>query len=223
MNDNPANRANSIHRLSFFTLAGKTEANCEGDQVKGRWLDPHSELRSRKGGELAESFANWPNDLAGVLRFTCKYGPLEIAPSTQADGSSSEFRFSVEQWRKRQESFRQIWEECGQIPVRQFRQTIYRVELPEQVIRRRTGMEYRTANLSRLLDFDLGNVPVERLRKCARPDCHHPHFVARHLKQNYCSDVCAAWGQSQWKRKWWTEHGDAWRAKRRKKLKHGKK
>ena len=211
--------ANSIHRLSFFTLAGKTEASCEGGHVKGRWLDPHSQLRGRKGGELAESFANWPNDPAGVLRFTRKYGPLETASLTQADGSSSEFRFSLEQWRKRQEGFRQFWEMCGQIPAHQLDQMIYPVRPREQLIRRRTGMEYRAASLSRLLDFDLGNVPVERLRKCARPDCQHPYFVARHLKQNYCSDVCAAWGQGQWKRKWWAEHGNTWRAKRGKKSK----
>ena len=219
MNNTPAN---SLHRLSFFTLAGETEASFEGDQVTGRWLDPHSELRIRHAGSLAEAFANWRDDAAGILKFTRKYGPLETAPFTLESGAVGEFLFSITDWRKQQRVFRQTWDLCGKIPADQFDASVNAVARGELLVRRKAGLEYRTVNLLRLLTFDLDNVPVERLRRCVRPDCSHPYFVARHLKQNYCSDLCAAWGQSQWKRKWWAEHGKTWRAKRRKSSKRGK-
>lgn len=70
---------------------------------------------------------------------------------------------------------------------------------------------YNTANLFRLMVLEMLAVPRERLKTCARPDCPHRFFVARHLKQNYCSEPCSAWGQRHWKQKWWEEHGTEWR------------
>jgi len=51
---------------------------------------------------------------------------------------------------------------------------------------------------------------------CANPDCPARYFVAKKLTQRYCSDKCAEVFQKEWKRKWWAEHGDAWRRGRRK-------
>jgi hypothetical protein len=83
----------------------------------------------------------------------------------------------------------------------------------------KTTLSYRAANLWRLLVFDLLSCPRERLRKCAQPGCKNPHFVARHLKQNYCSEPCAAAGRALWKRNWWNQHGKEWRRKRGKQQK----
>ncbi len=55
---------------------------------------------------------------------------------------------------------------------------------------------------------------AKRLRKCARPDCPNPYFVARHGKQTYCSDLCAAWKQRQLKRDWWRRKGSVLRSMR---------
>jgi hypothetical protein len=53
-------------------------------------------------------------------------------------------------------------------------------------------------------------------RVCANPDCPARYFIATKGTQRYCSDKCAEVFQKAWKRKWWAEHGDAWRRGRKK-------
>jgi hypothetical protein len=55
-----------------------------------------------------------------------------------------------------------------------------------------------------------------RAKRCANSDCPAPYFMAQKTTQRYCTDKCAEVFQKEWKRKWWTEHGDAWRRARRK-------
>ncbi len=50
---------------------------------------------------------------------------------------------------------------------------------------------------------------------CGNPDCAAPYFFAKRKRQKYCSDSCAAYGQRQAKSRWWAEHGEEWREKRR--------
>lgn len=50
---------------------------------------------------------------------------------------------------------------------------------------------------------------------CANPDCSAPYFIADKVNQRYCSDACAKVFQQEWKRRWWTEHGDTWRRARK--------
>lgn len=49
---------------------------------------------------------------------------------------------------------------------------------------------------------------------CANPDCPAPYFIAKKATQHYCSDGCAEVFQRECKRRWWAEHGDAWRRSR---------
>lgn len=60
---------------------------------------------------------------------------------------------------------------------------------------------------------------------CANPDCPAPYFFAKRRSQRYCSDACAEPARREFKRKWWTEHGEEWRAERKgkKPAKKGKK
>jgi hypothetical protein len=48
-------------------------------------------------------------------------------------------------------------------------------------------------------------------KMCGNPDCPAPYFVAKKVSQRYCCDKCSEVFQKVWKRKWWAEHGDAWR------------
>jgi hypothetical protein len=57
---------------------------------------------------------------------------------------------------------------------------------------------------------------VDRARYCTNPSCPAPYFFARRRGQRYCSDACAVPGQREFKRRWWDEHGDKWRSKRKK-------
>jgi len=54
-----------------------------------------------------------------------------------------------------------------------------------------------------------------RARYCANPECPAPFFFLKRKNQRYCSEVCAAPAQREMKRRWWVEHGPAWRKERR--------
>jgi len=55
-----------------------------------------------------------------------------------------------------------------------------------------------------------------RTRYCPNPECPAPYFFAKRHSQRYCSEKCAQAAEKETKRKWWAEHGPAWRKKRRK-------
>ena len=152
---------------------------------------------------LFEDFANWANNLASVLRFTKLYGPLEVSARPGVD-----FRFRLENWDLWQAGVRGVWGTgTSLLGIYDDRPGGRGWQYQGSVL------SYRAASLWEYLQLSLMACPKERLRKCARPDCPHPYFVARHLKQNYCSEPCATWGQRQWKLKWWKEHGKEWREK----------
>jgi hypothetical protein len=52
-------------------------------------------------------------------------------------------------------------------------------------------------------------------RFCANQECKTPYFWAGTASQRYCSELCAKPAQREYKRKWWTEHGNQWRRSRR--------
>lgn len=58
---------------------------------------------------------------------------------------------------------------------------------------------------------------ADRARYCANPDCPAPYFLAKRRSQKYCSDACSKPAQKEFKRRWWDEHGDAWRKRRARK------
>jgi hypothetical protein len=52
-------------------------------------------------------------------------------------------------------------------------------------------------------------------RYCGNPECVAPYFFASRRNQKYCSDACAKPAQKEFKRQWWAEHGEEWRAARK--------
>ena len=205
-----------LRGIRFFTLGGVREARVEGEQIVGRWQGKVEWLYDRKGEQLAKAFANWKDIPAEIAVFTRRFGPLLNRATDE-----SPFRFSVQEWRERQNSFRTMWEAWAGIPTGTERQTTLVVESGEQLIHRKTGMYYRTSNLHRLMLFSLAAIPTIRLRKCPRPGCASPYFLARHLNQSYCSKLCADWAQKQWKKEWW-EHNKKAELKKRKRLRRKK-
>jgi hypothetical protein len=57
---------------------------------------------------------------------------------------------------------------------------------------------------------------IDRTRYCENPSCPAPYFFARRRSQRYCSDGCSQPAQREYKRRWWDEHGNKWRRKRKK-------
>jgi hypothetical protein len=55
---------------------------------------------------------------------------------------------------------------------------------------------------------------ADRARICAHFGCVARYFFAQRRNQKYCSDACAIPAKREAKRRWWREHGDAWRMER---------
>jgi hypothetical protein len=52
---------------------------------------------------------------------------------------------------------------------------------------------------------------------CANPECPTPYFFPSRPGRKYCEEKCAGPAQREFKRRWWREHGKAWRKQRKSK------
>src|SRR5450756_2443415 len=201
----------AIHReLRFLALCGVESARLAGDAVIGQFKPKLSEIEGTRKVSLVQRFVNWPDDPISIVRFTNRYGPLEIPAVTGA-----RFEFHVDAFRAAQKQFREMW---GNLRKHSG------LELLNQggSLRFRKGsLTYTAPTLYRYLYADLATSPVERVRICKREECPHPYFSAGHLKQRFCGDECAEEDQRALKREWWGKHGQSWRAKRRRETTEG--
>ena len=202
--------------IRFITLAGVESVDVEGDSITGAWK-PELTWRSqpKKRGSAAEDFANWSDSETAILRFTKRYGPLEVRPT-----EGKQFCFLIDQWRNDRKGIRFLWEmvrmgaDFGSLgkdePHINF-EGPNRWSLPaqagDQFAYERGQLVYRTGTLLRFLMLDLLSVPREYLRTCKRPNCPAGYFVAEHRREDYCSPECKQWAQRLWKRNWWNEKG----------------
>jgi hypothetical protein len=207
---------NSLRQIDFFTLAGVSSAQLEGDRVIGLIKEPLPEFHCSQNSFLSAEFANYPRNPEGVLRFTRQYGILEAPPS-----SDERFSFQIDDWRKKQNLIRHDWEvslyfsgKWGLAQHGELKQQSLRVERGEEWILREGKLEYKVSSLFRLIHLEFVSIPLARVRKCKHAGCKNPYFVARHLGQQYCSEVCARWAQREWKKEWWEKNGARWRNKR---------
>ena len=200
--------AKSLRNFRFCTLAGVTDVRQVGNEVHGRWQEALHEYYGPPSGRLIEEFLNWPDDLQAIVRFTRKYGPLYETPV-----SGATFGVNTHAWIGAQAHMRNLWQQLSRFPDWQ----------PQGgCLAYRNGfLTYTAANLYMFLYMDLVTCMANRARTCKRQDCPHRYFIAGNLKQTFCSEVCAQWGQRQWKKEWWTEHGKSWRAKRRRQKQNG--
>jgi hypothetical protein len=199
----------SVNRLRFSTLAGAEDVRLAGsNKFVGRFQANLKDFYALRKGRLIEEFLNWPSDPSAILHFTRKYGPLRAKPV-----EGKEFKFSWFEWTLDQRRLRSMWE----------RRRVFQPQEWEQsngsLLLQKDGLTYRAENLYAYLCMDLVTCEPKRLRKCKRPDCTNPYFIAGHLKQRFCSDICAEWGQREWKKQWWKEHGEEWRNNRAKQMK----
>ena len=202
---------NTFQNVSFFALAGVETARLEDSGViVGKFATDLRAVRASRNKFLCEEFVNWGFTDQDILRFTKTYGPLEAAPDP-----GSQFEVSVSNWRMWQGGLRFAWE--GGTSIQGFATDRPQWRGWQQG---EEGLVYRAANLMEYMNLSFWACPKERRRKCIRPDCPHPYFIARHLKQNYCSEICAKWAQARWKREWWSQHGKTWRDKTNRR-KHG--
>jgi hypothetical protein len=196
--------AKSRRDFRFCTLAGVEDVRLVGtNKIVGRFKGTLDEFYGPPKRRLIEDFLNWPRDPESVLHFTRKYGPLQDAPI-----GGREFEVAWFDWTLDQRRLRSLW-----------RRRVYDLSDAEStggsLALGKGWLTYRAVNLFMYLYMDLVTCEAKRLRMCKRTDCPNPYFIASHLKQRFCSDKCAEWGQREWKKQWWTEHGTAWRQQRK--------
>lgn len=208
---------NSLPTLTVCTPVGTEGVGVVGEKVIGRWGSQLTDFYGPRGRLLVEDFVNWPSDPKQIVRFTALYAPLSWhrEVSFQKAQPGRPFQFELDDWRHSQKFFKTVWEAAvlNDPPVRSVN------ILPENdVITMRDGkLVYVAGMLRTFLAMELFKLSPERLRKCPRPGCETPYFVARHLRQQYCSPACAEWAQAQWKKQWWEEEGKSWLKGRKKK------
>jgi hypothetical protein len=194
----------SNQRFRFCTLAGVEDVRLvHSNKIVGRFRATLDEFYGPKH-RLIEDFLNWPSDPESILRFTRKYGPLQAPPA-----GGKEFEVFWHPWTLDQRRLRSMWRRNHLFELNEW-------ERSSGTLAYRNGwLTYTAPNLYVFLYMDLVTSEAKRLRVCKRLDCPNAYFIARHLKQRFCSDKCAEWGQREWKKQWWTEHGAAWRQQRK--------
>jgi len=185
---------------------GSESVRVHGEHVHGRWSTQLTNFTGLRGRVLVEDFLNWPDDPNEIARFASMYGPLDSEPKEGA-----EFHFSLERWKNLREKFRALWEgRSGRSVSTTISGSSYDISLHGR------SLVFHAKTLEGFMLIELATTDAKRLRKCVRPDCQNPYFIARHLKQQYCSTSCAEWAQVLWKKKWWEDKGTAWLKKQRK-------
>lgn len=66
------------------------------------------------------------------------------------------------------------------------------------------------------LELALGVSELQpQMAVCENPKCPNRYFLKARKTQRFCdSPACAAYGQREHKRKWWSEHGSEWKQRR---------
>jgi hypothetical protein len=227
------NLANNLNqRVRVFTLAGVRSAELDGDVVTGRWQDDLTKMfGSKRTKSLIAEFANWPSTAAKILNFTKRYGALSCAASSGTSNGGETFSEPLSAWRESQRIFQRRWEQRNILVYAPT--ALGTAEASHNMIHlsHRGGAVIQVGTLYWLLTVELFLLPQERTKKCQRPGCENPYFIAHHLKQRYCGEECARWAQQQWKLEWWAREGQKWRVarassksknKREQKTRHGK-
>jgi hypothetical protein len=197
-------------QFHFCVLAGIKEVRLEGEQITGRWKTSLTRFYGPEKDRLVQDFANWGNDASDILRFTKKYGPLQ-----QRAIAGESFSFSLSDWVKTQENFRRIW-----VGMHKDHRIVAGWSFsPDEggALEYLDGrLVYTAGDLNAFLWLDFYTCKLERLRTCVRPSCPARFFIAHHLRQRFCSENCAGWGQRISKKIWWKRKGEQWRKKRNK-------
>lgn len=196
--------------LKFLTLTGVEGVQLSGNAVIGQFKPTLVEMSETGNVELIESFVNWPDDAKNIVRFTRRYGPLEI-PAVPG----GPFEFHLDAFKAAQEHFREIWRNPRN------HSDLELLNRGGSLRFHKGSITYTAPTLYAYLYADLTTSPAERVRICKREECRHQYFIAGHLKQQFCSDECAEEGQRVLKREWWEKHGQSWRAKRRRGITEG--
>jgi hypothetical protein len=209
----------TVHHL--FTLARVRTAKLgapdvgERQQIEGTFSEGMLVITNRK--KICEDFANWPSEVESILKFTRKYGPLDV--DAKPGGF---FRFTQLDWWVCQQNFRSLWKSMmpgvnfsaadlaeGETPFCCHSDRGVTLYLSPR------GTSIQLDKLWPLIELCFRSLPHERLRFCPAEFCPNPYFVATHLRQNYCGlEQCIRWGDLKAKRDYWNRNKERFSAAR---------
>jgi hypothetical protein len=190
-------------RFRASVKVGMARLEWEGKEVTGSFKNHLEEFSIVKAPRMLEDLANSPNML-GNVKFTRKYGPLDVAPTPGAPFSIEDERFF-----RLRDRMREMWkqpEQYREINLREVSEVVYSAG----------SLTYFAKDLYSYACLFFAAQDVGRIRVCSWEACsNRPYFIAAHLKKRFCSAKCAELGRLKAKREWWEKHGTAWRAGRR--------
>lgn len=191
-------------QLTFAAfVVGVASVEIRGDKVAGLWLREIPHKAPWQAMDVAANLVNWGAQPSDVRRFTSRFGPLTVVPP--AHGKGGAFAFSLAEWQAAQVAVQNEWRR--KLPGRGaplLGDSGRRFVRPGESFSLVQGRwSYRTATLEQWAALAVLSTPRGRLKKCASTGCDMPFFQAQHLRQRYCSEVCANWAQRKAKREWW--------------------
>lgn len=186
-------------------------------------------------------FVNWRPDLEGIIEFTRKFGVLDLRFFLMDDEIQEDyFDIEISEWRRKQLELRQWWDMNGQKDLGVLSEVKTRLGIdPPDNLEHYTlaklqkdhrnpklkpfevDLDYQgkvltakiqVPDLYRYMCFLIMFEKLGSLRRCQNPDCKAPRFIAGRTDQIFCTTDCA---ELIAKRRWWAEHGNAWRKQRK--------
>lgn len=195
-------------RVRFSVLVSTSSAELVGaNQIVGKRIG--SKVWANRARSLTEEFLNCGDDPQSILHFTKRYGPVNDL------SGRDQFQFDIGEWRKDQARLRRWWEVFADYGRRSRQRASVVVEaVPRDLFRLdHKGLTYECANLSHYMVLEIASLPAQRLRRCYRQGCKHV-FVARDLREKYCSDSCKTEERNRSKLRYWNEHKQSFLAER---------
>jgi hypothetical protein len=184
--------------IRFTVLVGRSTADADGERICGERKEagrPGAKSRS-----VTEDFLNCGGNVASILSFTRRYGPLD-EPSGQR-----QFQFEIANWKEEQARIRFWWEMFAKISTTSSIKSMVIDTRPHDQFRMgKEGLVFECASLLQYMRLEIASLPSERLRTCLREGCGL-HFVAHDLKEKYCSGACKRVERNKAKLRYWNQH-----------------
>jgi hypothetical protein len=172
---------------------------------------------SGRAPTLSERFLNSPSDAESILRFTKWFGPLSY-PFERDPSKTRSFQFHVDEWRESQKKLAWWWDMFAGLAsmpaTTQIAPTVIETVPRDQFQIDPQGLTFRCATLRHYMSLEVAGFPATRLRTCGRVGCGQ-RFVARDLREKYCSDRCSATEKNRAKLRYWNAHKDTFLAERK--------
>jgi hypothetical protein len=199
--------------LQFRVRAhGALDVVARGEAIRGRW--DRATDGDYSPGEILLALLNSSNDIASIVDFTKRYGPLTV----NYKRARGRFSFRAADWRKAQRNIGSRWKGYALYPEQGVPLTVTKhSSLPvvegEEFQVYSGDWTYVASTLSRMLQLELLATPPNRLRRCNWQACQR-YFIAEHRGEKYCSEACSADATREAKLKWWRSVGEPRRVKR---------